>query len=366
MKKEEFLSELVRLTDRTEDVRACVGRIADTWRYDLATRKSGTAYQDEDGKWTTSLDLAAFLSALADRRAVVTLPVYKTRRAATRKEGEVVVSKENRHGRLMRLTSNKDVWSFNALVEDANVITTSAVGAPRNFMLQDLDGTWHDGWKEVEILPHTDEEKKLFADTNRVQFEYLVHPNRWTSVYSRPYLLAKVAIERLADQQRFLKAERKRLYSDREDEQKVWPKSEKVGTETQIEVWACNFVVDGIKLTNDYTPYPTTKESLEEIGLLLSRIDQLITQLRFHTRASEFAFWQHAVLETLKDNQILDYLAGHHIATMPTPSWAPNAAWAVGFKEKPKSRTFWAVLDRDGDLSLRWRAWRKTENVSAD
>ena len=364
MKKEEFENELARLVDRNEDVRACCGRVADTWKYDLATRKSGTAYQDEDGKWTTSLDLAAFLSALADRRAVITLPAYKSRRAATRKEGEVVVSKENRHGRIVRLTSNQDVWSFNVLIEDANVITTGSVGAPRNFMLQDLDGTWHDGWKVVELLPHTDEEKKLFASTNKVAFEYLVHPNRWTSVYSRPYLLAKVAIMRLADQQRFLRAERKRLYTDRGEEKKEWPKSEKVGEDKPIEVWAANFVVDGLEFRGEYTPYPTTQEALEEIGLLLARIDQLITQLRFHARASEFAFWRYCVQEGLQDDQILPWLQGDAQASLKAPSWAPDATWTCGFKESPKARTYWATLDRDGGLKLRWRAWRKTERVA--
>jgi hypothetical protein len=365
MKVEEFRKELARLLDRNEDVRACAGRIADTWKYDLASRKSGTAYKDEDGKYTTSLDLAAYLSALADRRAVITLPEYKGRRASTHKEGEVVVSKENRHGRVMRLTSNQEVWSFNVMVEDANVITTGSVGEPRNFMLQDIDGTWHDGWKTINLLPATPEEKKLFENSSAVSFDYLVHPNRWTSVYSRAYLLAKVSITRLADQQKFLRAERKRIDEALAIPAKEWPKSEKVGEDTAIEVWAANFVVDGVEFTGDYTPYPTTMEGLEDAGMLLNRIDQLITQLRFHTRASEYAFWKHAVLERLADSEVLPYLAGDLPRAMPTPPWAAAATWTTGFKEKPKARTFWARLERDGGLTLRWRAWRKTERVAA-
>ena len=232
MKLNEFKNELARLTDRTEDVRACVGRIADTWKYNLADRSFGPAHQDEEtGQFTTDLDLAVFLSALADRRAVIALPTYKGRRASTRTEGEMITSKENRHGRLMRLTSNQNCFSFNAMVEDANVITTGDVGKPRNFMLQDLDGTWHDGWKSVSFLAHTDVEKKLFENTEKVSFNHFVHPNRWTSFYSRPYLLAKIAIDRLADQDRFLKAEAKRLRDLFAIPPREWPKSDKTGAE---------------------------------------------------------------------------------------------------------------------------------------
>lgn len=364
MKQAEFKRELGRLTDRTQDVRAAVGRVADSWKYDLEERKFGPALVDSStGKATTELDLAVFMAALADRRAVVTLPKYKSRRAATRTEGEVVVSKENRHGRVMRLTSNKDVWSFNVLVEDANVITTGEVGKPRNFMLQDIDGKWHDGWKVVRFMADTAAEKKLFENAHEVTFEYFVHPNRWTSIYSRPYLLAKVAIERLRDQERFLKAERKRLRDDLGVEPPAWPKSEKVGSDTKIKVWAFNAFVDGAELTGEYEPYPTTHEVLEEIGQLLHRIGEFLQQLRFHTRASEFAFWKHAVLRSLSEDEILPYLKGDVEKAVRQPSWA-SGSWETGYKEKPKARTFFARYQRDDGLSVRWRAWQKSERVS--
>lgn len=373
MKLNEFKSELARLTDRKEDVRACVGRIADTWKYNLADRSFGPAYQDEEtGQFSTDLDLAVFMAALADRMAVLTLPTYKGRRASTRTEGEMVISKENRHGRLKRLTSNANCFSFNAMVEDANVITTGEVGRPRNFMLQDLDGTWHAGWKSVEFLASTDAEKKLFENTNKVSFNHFIHPNRWTSFYSRPYLLAKIAIERLADQDRFLKAEAKRLRTLFDIPPKVWPKSEKTGAEKKELFWAFNAFVDGVEFQGEYVAYPDTREALEELGLLRRRVDELITRLRFHTRASEFAFWKYGVLSNIAKGDVLAYLKGEDIRkpgceVRATEACVPRQpAWCKDeWRSEKVKRTYFAHLPRPEGLSLRWRVWQKSERVAA-
>ncbi len=146
MDKRTFNNDFLKLITAEDDVRAVVGRILDTWKYNLAERKPGIAYVDEKGEPITDLDLACALSALADRRAAINLPKYERRRPRQIKEGEIVVSAANRHGRIIGLVSNKSVFSFNVLIEDANVMTKDSVGAPRNFMMQDIDGYWHDGW----------------------------------------------------------------------------------------------------------------------------------------------------------------------------------------------------------------------------
>ena len=278
MKLDAFKAEYNRLTDRTSDVRACAGRVLDQWAYNLADRSFGPAYQDpETGQYTTELDLAVFIAALVERRAVVTLPEqYKGRRAATRTEGEMVVSTSGRHGQLIGLRSNQDVWSMNMLFNDANVITTSEVGKPRNFMMQDIDGTWHPGLGTVQFMAATDFEKKLFANTQRVTFKHFVHPNRWASFYSRAYLLAKIAIERLTDEQRHLKAERKRLQELLGVEPKQWPKSEKVGAEKKETFWAMNAFVDGVELQGEYPQYADTQQGLDDVAALLHRADDLL------------------------------------------------------------------------------------------
>lgn len=365
MKLDAFKAEYRRLTDRSNDVRACAHRVLDQWRYNLQDRQFGPAYQDpETGHHTTELDLAVFMSALAERRAVVTLPTYRGRRASTRTEGEMVVSQENRHGRVIGLRSNKDVFSFNVLVEDVNVITTGDVGKPRNFMLQDLDGTWHDGWRKVSFMPNTEEEKKLFANAREVTFDYFVHPNRWASFYGRNYLLAKIAIERLTDEQRHLKAERKRLRDLLSIPPTVWPKSEKTGAEKKEQFWAMNCFVDGVEFRGEYCTYPDDQAGYDDVVALLHRIDGLLAKLRFHCRATEFAFWRHAVLKNLKADDVLDYLKGDSAKTPRQPAWA-KGEWQTGYKTSPRARTFFARMERDLGLQLRWRCWQKTERVAA-
>jgi len=364
MKKNEFDRDLALLLDRTSDVRAVCDRIASTWRYDLATRKVGTAYEDDDGTFRTDLDLACFLSALAERRAAINLPEYSTRRAATKTEGEMVLSRDNRHGRIIGITSNADVFSFNVLVEDANVMTASSVGKPRNFMLQDITGKWHDGWKSIDFLAATPEEKALFAGTEgKVSFKYFVHPNRWTSFYGRAYLLAKVAEKRLEDQDRFLKAEAKRIRDALGIVPEPWPKTTKVGDEESIKVEAFNAEVDGVNFTGDFEGYPTDQAGLTEISILRHRIGELLRTLRFHIRATEFAFYSQSFKPAVGANA-LGYLAAGG-ADLELPSWA-KGGWTCGYKESAKARNHWARRECEAGLSIRFRVWEKTEKVAAD
>lgn len=351
MNKQDYTRELNRLVDRTNDVRACCGRILDQWRYNLADRSFGPAYQDADGVGQTDLDLLVFLSALADRRATINLPVYKSRRAATQTEGEVVLSKENRHGRVIGVRSNKDVFSFSVMIEDANVITASETGKPRTFMVQDLDGTWHDGWKTIEFLPLTDEEKRLFAETPKVAFRYLVHPNRKGSFGRRPYCLAKAAEDRLSDQRRHVVAEIKRIRDELEIEPEPHRKSTTVGGDKRIKVWAFNADLDGFSLKGNYSGFDTTQDGLDEAISLRRRIDELLRTLRFHTRATEYAYWHHQVQPELGDG-VLD--------------WLKTGAAKFGSQPGHKvGRTYYAVQELDNGLQLRWRARQKTERVAA-
>lgn len=365
MKKEAFNRELRRLTDRTQDVRACVGRVADAWKYNLADRSFGPAHYDPNSDcFVTELDLAVFLSALVERRAVITLSQYKGRRASTQRQGEVVVSKENRHGRLMGLTSNKDVFSFGGLVDDANVITASETGRPRVFLFQDITGKWYDGCRTIRFIADTEAERKIFEGCSEVTFKHFIHPNRWASFYSRAYVLAKVAIARLSDEEAWLKKEQRRIRQALEIPAPAHTKPVKTGAEKKEVVWAFNAVVDGYTFSGDYVPFPTTEDGLEEATLLRQRLRHLVASLRFHTRATEYAWWEHGVRRALTDDEILDYLKGEGDADLRQPSWA-TGDWETGWREGPRAGNRWARIDRGSGLYLRWRAWQKTERVAA-
>ena len=133
---------LQRILDRSAPVDDLIPIVSSHWGYDLYSRRPGPAVLENGVLKPTDLDLACFLSALKDRGAVINLPTYRARRARTEKEGERVVSKENRHGPVMGLVSNKQVFSFSVLVTDHNVIvagdeakgTRDSVGAPRAFI----------------------------------------------------------------------------------------------------------------------------------------------------------------------------------------------------------------------------------------
>jgi hypothetical protein len=364
MKKNEFDRDLALLLDRTSDVRAVCDRIAATWRYDLATRKVGGAYEDDDGVYRTDLDLACYMAAIAEHRGTIVLPEYRTRRAAMKREGEVIISKDNRHGRVIGLTSNADVFSFNVLIEDANVMTADSVGKPRNFMLQDLDGTWHDGWKVIRVMPSTPEEKRLFEGTNgQVSFKYFVHPNRWTSFYGRAYLLAKVAEKRLEDQDRFLKAESKRIKDALGIVPEPWPKTTKVGSEESIKVEAFNAEVDGMFYLGSYTEYSTDAAGLGQVSDLRHRVGELLRTLRFHIRATEFAFYSQSFKPAVGCGATSYLVSGG--VNLEQPSWA-KGGWTCGYKESAKARNHWARRECEAGLSIRFRVWEKTEKVAAD
>jgi hypothetical protein len=152
-----------RILNRSAPIQDVIDTLIDHWGYDLYTRKPGPAYYADGAFNATDLDLACFLSALVDRKAVINLPKYEAKRAKTIREGERVLSASNRHGQVQGLTANKEVFSFSVRILDQNVIqagtedTPDTVGAFRNFMLVDIDGEWHDGWKTIEFMPSAKE-----------------------------------------------------------------------------------------------------------------------------------------------------------------------------------------------------------------
>lgn len=331
------------------------------WGYDLFARKPGAALT-EAGLLVTDLDLACFMSALAERGAVINIPKYKGRRAATRTEGERILSKDNRHGKVTGLSANKEVFSFSVRIQDANVMQAATEdrpdqsGAPRNFMLVDVDGQWWDGWSKIEFMPTAKEnafltDKKLW-NGHTVVFREFVHPNRWISFYGRYYLLSKIAIERAELEVTHLGREIKRLESigvtfpsSGGDGPREWPKSETVGEEEKIQVEAFEAEVGGYSFEGDFGQLAPNPEALRagyqrRKSLLYTRIPLL----RFATRATEMAFHKFGEGGQRK------------------PVWALSD-WERGVV-LPKKRKVWSQIDLNG-LQIRYRTYQKTETVAA-
>lgn len=367
--------DLEILKDRTQDVRPVCTRLLDIWGYDLDKRKPGIAFVDADGIPVTDLDLAAFMTPLVENRTVINVPKYKSRRAATVKEGQYTTSKDNRHGRLSGLTSKQGSFSFGIRIEDMNVIqmteaedgtVDTEIGDYRVLLLQDVDGEWYEGWSTIDILPHglpKEVFKKLSGAASQLKFPYLIHPNRWPSFYGKYYAFAKAAIIRLEDQMKFMRAEVKRLQKELEIPPKKWPKSTTVGESKSIKVWAFEAFLDGVELSGEYTPYETTQEAYEKAYTLKGRLNGLLEQLRFLTRATEYAFYRHAVCINIDADDVLDWLKGEKGDEPRRPSWivSEGKQW-----EKIKiKKTHFARMQLKNDLALRWRVWQKSEKVAA-
>lgn len=366
-----FKEELARLSDRTQDVRAVCNRLLDSWSFDLDTRKPGIAYIDEDGVPVTDLDLACLLSRLVEHRVVMNIPKYETRRAATVTEGEYIPSKDNRHGRAMGLTPNQETFSFSLLMEDMQIMKSDGtVGAPRNFMLQDITGKWHEGWSSLELVQAGVEQElfeKLNSVTKTIKFKHFVSPNRWPSFYGAPHFLALAADVRLKDQARWLKKEVSRLRKELGIEPPVWAKSHKVGEEKSIEVWAMEVEIDGFELTGEYEPFPATQEGYDAAVSMQKRLRFLQTSLRFQYRATHWAFFSNALVKNIPEDKLVDWLAGEHHELEPRKAaWVKDKPWETAWKEGPRKKKLWARIELKDGLFLRFRVRRKTEKVAAD
>lgn len=371
-----FEDMLTRLTDRGAEIRNTLNRLVEVWSFNLADRKPGVAYVDEEGVPVTDLDLACFMSALVDRRAVINLPKYHARRAATKTEGQYVVSAENRHGRVTGLTSHQEVFSFGIRIEDANVVVANAdgeesIGAHRSMMLQDYDGTWHEGWETISLLPAgLDKEvfEQLSGAAAHVKFQYMIHPLRWPSFYGKPHLLAMIADKRISDEMRFLKAEIKRIRDALNIAPPTYAKSETVGASESKTFLAFEAAVDGERgeLHGEYAPYETTTEGLDLAISKEKRYRQLQGILRFQMRATQFAFVQEALTKQIPKDQLKDWLKGDVTGEPRKPSWVNGKKWECGWKEKPKATNRWARMEIAEGLWLRFRTWDKSMRVAAE
>lgn len=319
------------------------------WETNLEERRPSPAIIAQGGEVkATDLDMASFLQAITRRGAVINIPEYKGRRPKSVKAGERVLSKENRHGKLMGLFANKELFSFGIRILDANVITSTAVGAPRNFMLVDVTGEWYDGWQSLEWMPDAKENEfltknKLWTGSD-VVFKYFVHPALANSIYGGPYRTVKALAKRLTEESAFLGTEVKRLvdagckFPPADGPATEYPVSEK-GEGKSISVKAYEFDLD-IQVQGAFKPLSATDESLVTAyrrRKLLSY--NTVPMLTFILRTVEMAFIRH--------------------------NSQGFGKWEKNFKI-PKKRIEWNRYKLDDEVYLRGREMDKSTTVAAD
>ena len=354
---------LIDIMDRTAPLEPLMEDVREMWTYDLMNRKPSPAEYNDYGDLTkhTNLDLSTFLFALADRGAVINLPKYKAKRARTITEGQMVVSSDNRHGKVLGLTSNENTFSFGMSILDQNVISTDQVGFPRTYLMTDFDGSLYSGWGKIEFLPSKAEnnfltENKLW-DGHTISFKHYVTPEKWLSLYGQYYFLTKALINRMTEERTHLKAEIKRLIKEGirfppkiQEKKESYPQSTKEKGDKKI-VKCFEVQIDLPQNDTEYAPLDTTQDALVNADKKVTTINRLLKSFRYVTRCIELAAF----------NMGIDHF----------PAWMKNVKWEDGFKEKGK-RTLWKRLKimqpgvGQRAIALRCREYEKTEEVAKE
>lgn len=308
----------------------------------------------------TDLDLLSFLVPLMERRAVVEIPVYENRRQRVQKEHERKIG-HNSFGRVTGLTSNQDVFSFSVRLFDQTIAVCDAktevemTGANRNYMLVDVDGSWHLGWKEIVFNPTATEnafltEYGLWTD-NTVRFQYYVHPNRRQSIYGAPYLRLKLLSARLSDEASFYRSEVKRLealgFTLPEDVKGPVGVVEAVGNTQSIQVETMEMAFDMPNFSGAYVPVVTSEAGLCEAYLRQKYLTYTLRPLvQFVVRADEAAFFRFGAKNGF------------------VAPWMQGMVWQEKYR-LPRGRVDWNRLELAPGVALRYRIKYITQHVSA-
>ena len=347
------------ILDRSQNIETVIEEVDSWWRFDLHSRKPGPAYIGDEYVGT-DLDLACFLYELASRNAVINIPKYKSMRAGSTKEGQVVLSDKNRHGNITGLVANKDVFSFSLRIRDMNVLTTNKVGEARNFSITDLDGDWYSGWGNLEFLPTAKENKFIFENKlntdNNIQFKNFIHPNRWSSIFGQYYFITKCLVDRLREESSYYNKEIKSMIEEGinyppKDAPVEWPETEKIPGK-KIKVKSFEVELDIPDNDSTFPKYKHNQKSLVELSN--KRRDYLfhvIPKLNFAIRTVEYAYYKYG-----KDR---------------LPVWLENVKWEKDYVTKGK-RTKWDRIilfqQKVGEvgISLKKRIYETTQEVAID
>jgi len=342
------------------DITPAAKKAMDFWGYDLFNRRPCPAYDEYGIFQGTDLDLACFMYSMVDREAVINIPQYTGMRQKKTRTDQVVSSASNRNGKIVGVQANKDFFTFSINIIDQNVIGEDKVGDYRTFSLTDLDGTWYRGWNRIEFIPTLKEnrfitENKLWSG-HKIVFRNMIHPNRWTSFFGHYYLISKLMIERLTDESAFLNQQIKFLKSKGiEFPEGKGPKSYEYGESgkaksVKVTAFQSKVYIPEMKFVGQYPALKKTQAAMVEAYELRKTYQNYIKNLRFMTRATEYA---------------------HSQAPNNLPAWIKGANWEDDFKI-PGGRIKWQRLplfqENVGELSIallrRW--YEKSARVSDD
>jgi len=345
--------------NRGSNISPIAEEVCNYWSYDLLSRKPSPAYDDYGLFQGTDLDLAVFLYSMAERGAIINIPRYKAMRQAKVREDQTLTSKANRNGQLIGVQANKDFFTFSINVIDQNVIGEDKVGDFRTFSMTDLDGSFYPGWDTIQFVPTAKEnrfitENRLWTG-NRIVFRNMIHPNRWTSYFGHHYIISKMMMERLTEESKFLNAEVKRIQAAGIKFPKgggpgSYPASYGDSKSIKVTSFQSEVFIPKAKYVGEYPESETSQRGLVDAYQTRKKYQKWLKQLRFMTRATEYA---------------------HSQAPNNLPSWIKGVEWEDDFKI-PGKKIKWQRLplfqDEVGEhsISLLRRWYEKSAKVAAD
>lgn len=330
-----------KIMDRTENLDETIEKVRKFWSFDMYSR---TPSLIDSLNNITNLDVACFIYSLCERSAIITIPEYESLRPQTLNETK---STGTRTGKIIGLSSNKDLFSFSIKIFD------ESVNDFRNFCITDPCGNLH--LKFLKWVP-VDEENIYLVDNkvsfeNQINFRQFIHPNRWASFYGQHYFITKALIDRMTDQCKNWFSQIKRMKKNgieypQKDAPKIWPKVIKeAGVSVKFE--SLEVEVD-FPMINEYKKYDDEEVNMVKLtDMRKYYLYTLLPILRFATRCTELAFYKYS------KNKL--------------PSWIGGGTkWEKGFK-LPKKKIIWdrlkIVQPKVGNysLSIRKRIKMKSE-----
>ena len=349
------------LTDRTQPIDNILEDIL-SWRHNtFYDRHPSSAFSSSGEFRGTDLDLFTFLAELDNRNAVINISDYEARRPVTYHLDEILESEENRHGQIISLNGNENVFSFSVKIFDQNVINkeTGEPGGFRSFLITNLNGELYEGWSKWSADLVEKEDKFLrprgtFSgeDRNTLEFKYSVHPNAWQSPYGAPFSIRQIAIKRFIDEAKFYRKidsiywdagiRLERTKGNRFDKNFERPSRTQRGPGRKVRVPTLEFDID-FPMYGKYPAVPATSEGrtyAKERSDWLSY--SILSRIRFATQAAAYAFYEY---------NGFDKRPG-----WPVPDWQEDVL-------SPGKKTKMNVMDFGNSIRLGYRHRVATETV---
>ncbi len=304
------------------------------------------------------MDFASFFVPLTLRGAVIEIPEYQNRRPWEPKVGMRKIGTTS-FGRIKRLVSHKEAFSFSVLIRDQSIAMerngVEELGYPMNYMVVDIDGTWHEGCQTIHFKPNAAEnaflhDRRLLLD-NMLSFKYFVHPNRYQSIFGAPYVLLKLLIERMDDEAQYYREEVKRLadkgiFATKAPSDEHEPAGPKKKVKVTTLVTELDFP-DFLGSVNDYgLPQGDTVERAQAAYDRQKLITYSWKPLaQFVVRADELAYFKHGLLSDRRPG------------------------WAADLKIEPYrvtgERNAWMRIPLPRGCALRFRSFESSQQVAA-